>query len=797
MNTLRHFLLPMMGILALSACSERALVSEDSNIQDGTAGRITVCSEMVRFDGPESTRAEYTVSDRDGFVLNWTLGDTIGIYPVGGDQHAFPISEGSGSSAAVFDGGTWAVKEGYEYSAYYPYEFMNGRRKVTALPVSYDGQTQTANGVASHLAAYDYQASAPTQADGTGEILISLKHLGCFLRIQMLIPNPDSFTRLVLESSGTKFATAGTFDLTQETPAIAPTRTAQSVTLTLDGVSTTQENQVLTMYMCLPPCDLTGSTIHATLYGNMVQTYVQDFEGKDFEAGKAYAYSAENTEVTEFEGHEYVDLGLPSGNLWATCNMGATQPEQSGSCYAWGETSTKSSYSWSTYSGYTASWIEKAPLDGDGFPIGEDIQHPAQYPDYGLDICGSTHDAATANWGGYWHMPTDVDIQELLDNCTWTSTTKNGVSGYKVTGTSGNWIFIPNSSLWTSTLYSRGSEDYAKYLYGNSLSSTSRYYGYYVRPVYNPDVTKITVEEVPAIQKIGNSIQLNVSVYPANAADKTLSYSSSDNTVAVVSNTGLIIAVSNGNSNITVSHGAISVDCPVHVHDLSQALSPEYVDLGLSVNWATFNVGACCPECYGDYFAWGATEPLYYAGYAQSTSPVWKSGKSGGYNWVNTPYQTANTTDYSSTRWTKYLGSTTSPYKDPSATNVDALKTVLDPEDDAAHVNWGGSWRMPTRAEQDELRTNCTWTWTTINGIKGYKVQSNKSGYTDRWIFLPAAGFRYDTYLNLVGSYGYYWSSSLITDYPDDAYGLGFSSGLYSTYSDDRYFAQSVRPVCQ
>ena len=232
--------------------------------------------------------------------------------------------------------------------------------------------------------------------------------------------------------------------------------------------------------------------------------------------------------------------------------------------------------------------------------------------------------------------------------------------------------------------------------------------------------------------------------------------------------------------------------------DGSQSATHEYVDLGLSVKWATCNVGASKPEEYGDYFAWGATEPWYEPGYAQENPQShWKSGKSGGYNWVNTPYQTANTTDWSSTKWTKYLGSTSSSYKDPSATNADALKTVLDLEDDAAHVNWGGAWRMPTRAEQDELRNNCTWTWTTINGIKGYKVQSNKSGYTDRWIFLPAAGYRDDTSLDGVGARGYYWSSSLYTDYPYCAYYLYFYSGDYYTYLNYRVYGRSVRPVCQ
>lgn len=191
--------------------------------------------------------------------------------------------------------------------------------------------------------------------------------------------------------------------------------------------------------------------------------------------------------------------------------------------------------------------------------------------------------------------------------------------------------------------------------------------------------------------------------------------------------------------------------------------SHEYVDLGLSVKWATCNVGANAPEEYGDYFAWGETEPKDY--YDWST-----------YKWCNGSYDTP----------TKYC--TNSSYG-----TVDN-KTVLDKEDDAAAVNWGGNWRMPTKTEQDELRHNCTWTWTTQNGVKGYKVTSKSNGNS---IFLPAAGFRYNSSLNNAGSGGSFWSSSLTTGDPNNAFTLGFgSSGVHDGYSN-RYFGRSVRPVCQ
>lgn len=129
-------------------------------------------------------------------------------------------------------------------------------------------------------------------------------------------------------------------------------------------------------------------------------------------------------------------------------------------------------------------------------------------------------------------------------------------------------------------------------------------------------------------------------------------------------------------------------------------------------------------------------------------------------------------------------------------------KTVLDPEDDAAHVNWGGDWRMPTSAELKELSSslNCTWTWcevgnTEFNGVAGYKVQSKKSGYTDKWIFLPISGSRHKSSLGLIES-GFCWSSTLNVDYPDFADTIHFNSELVVCDHEARYYGLAIRPVC-
>lgn len=186
----------------------------------------------------------------------------------------------------------------------------------------------------------------------------------------------------------------------------------------------------------------------------------------------------------------------------------------------------------------------------------------------------------------------------------------------------------------------------------------------------------------------------------------------------------------------------------------------EYVDLGLpsGLKWATCNVGAKNPWEYGGYYAWGETEEK--SDYSCST-----------YKLCNGSYD----------NMTKYC--TSSSYG-----TVD-YKAVLDPEDDVAHVKWGGTWRMPTKAEQDELRNNCTGTWTTLNGVNGYKV----TGPNGNSIFLPAASGRCGTETG--DSNGSYWSSLLYSDNSSNAYFLYFDSCYYLWGNDYRYYGGSVRPV--
>ncbi|MCQ2322558.1 MAG: fibrobacter succinogenes major paralogous domain-containing protein, partial [Bacteroidales bacterium] len=194
-------------------------------------------------------------------------------------------------------------------------------------------------------------------------------------------------------------------------------------------------------------------------------------------------------------GHEYVDLGLPSGTLWATCNVGANRPEDYGDYYAWGETTIKTKYKWNTYKWCRGSWRTQTKYNTNSKYGTVDNKTVLEMSD----------DAVSVNWGGDWRMPTTEEWEELCGSCTWTWTGQGGKIGYRVTGPNGKSIFLPaagyrsGTSLngagsygyyWSSSL-STSDPNCGRYLYFVSsffyLSSRgSRYCGCAVRPVCPP-----------------------------------------------------------------------------------------------------------------------------------------------------------------------------------------------------------------------------------------------------------------------------------------------------------------------
>ena len=275
-------------------------------------------------------------------------------------------------------------------------------------------------------------------------------------------------------------------------------------------------------------------------------------------------------------------------------------------------------------------------------------------------------------------------------------------------------------------------------------------------PTFTLDKSSLTVDSSGGSHSVGYTIEHPIDGASVSVSDNKswitnpsasggkITFKTTDHT-STESRTGTITATYNGiTRQITVTQkGAERIT--------STASSPiniggHYaVDLGLSVKWATCNVGATSPEGYGDYFAWGETSP-----------------------------KTSYTKDNCKT-WDKRMGDMGG-----------------DSSYDAATANWGSGWRLPTESEFRELIDNCTWTWTKLNGVDGCEVKSKKNGNS---IFLPAAGCCYSDTTDYQGSYGDYWSSA-----PGGAYGaycLYFGSDSHYTSLDRRYLGRSVRPVAE
>ena len=390
-----------------------------------------------------------------------------------------------------------------------------------------------------------------------------------------------------------------------------------------------------------------------------------------------------------------VDLGLPSGTLWANMNVGATSPYDAGSFFQWGETTpcddTTDVWAIANYTpgdeAFTGTSSEDFGTEKDPMVAGGRIESDP----FGFttgNIAGfNQYDAATANWGDDWSTPTLLQLRELLFCCTWTARElEDGAVVYKVVGPSGDSIFIAGACykganvendnphmavLWSSTLGPNHAKE------AHSL-------------VYQPDGLYYTVL---AERNIGCNIRPVI-------ADR----------------------------------------------DQMQEAHPQAVDLALPSGtlWADMNVGACSPEEYGDYFQWGEAVPCTYMSehlsmpinYAPGFSPVSRSN----YGTDKDPIYAEGTM----VRNNVWKG------------NI-AGKTKFD----AATANWGLSWCMPTKAQMEELFSECELNMCSRGGINGLLV----TGRNGNSIFLPAAGQRAEDEIYFKGRYCDYWTSESFSQY--------------------------------
>ena len=387
----------------------------------------------------------------------------------------------------------------------------------------------------------------------------------------------------------------------------------------------------------------------------------------------------------------YVDLGLPSGIKWATFNLGATIPEEMGSTYPWGHTSPESTVSWSLYQFY-----ESGSNDND-VVFNKYIANPPSVVN--LDIADDAANAHPA-WGDKYRMPTDDEWYELKSNCTVESITYNGVSGNKVTGPNGKYIFIPEGLYWSSTLSEMPANSTVAVAYMNGTGyinpdiGSTRRTALYIRPVYDPDFV-FGINAVPMCEINGDVLYV---------ADR--------------------------------------------------------------------NLGASSPEDAGRYYAWGET-----IGYTSSEGHY--------FNDANYVFNVGGELD----KFSKYVKSGQAEYWGVAGDPDDLIE--LEAMNDAAAVELGGDWHIPTTLEMNFLRNNCDWVWDAVRC--GYTV-TGQGTYSANSIFIPAAG-HCNSLISEYGIQGYYWTNRISYDQSYNALVLRFDSAGQYTSDEGRGHGVSIRAV--
>ena len=298
---MKKYLFLTMAILGLNSCSQDDL--NNSQNDKNEVSRIILTADNFKLDNESRTSLSPTES---GMAFAWSNSDTIGIYPERGDQVCFPIAVGTENNYAWFDGGGWALKPSSKYAAYYPFNKANYFRTSNSVLLVYDGQKQTGSASTSHLGAYDFMAADATMPE-EGEVALAFKHVNSVLRFNIKMPQAANLTSMALVAEENVLPSQCALNLLTTPATLTPIKSENTIFLDLAEIEVTQAGEQITLYMMIPPCNLTNKSLNAHLIDDKGNSYSAVLTGKNFEAGMAYSFDVEAT-VSE----ETTDVTLSS-----------------------------------------------------------------------------------------------------------------------------------------------------------------------------------------------------------------------------------------------------------------------------------------------------------------------------------------------------------------------------------------------------------------------------------------------------------------------------------------------------
>lgn len=450
--------LSCISILLLFSCSSET-AETDNNIVDGNVGdnvqRVIIKSKPFMYDG--NTRTLLTATDK-GVSFAWAEYDALGVFPItpqSNNQAKQPLNidtENCENDAhyATFDGAGWALIKGNTYAAYSPYNGdIPSSTPYTSVPIDMTGQ----DGILATIGKnYDYMYAPSTFTEEacsngvTHEVVFDFEHAIAIIQLRLTIPVATTWKDLTLSSATghNVWMTKATMDVSNGE--ITPTDSSSNISVSLSNVTTTVESQEIIVYVAALPTETGVMYLSATATDG--REYCAALSSKELVAGKAYRWIATLAEFYTGDGtqngHNYADLGLSNGIKWAMTNIGATNPEDYGGYYSWGETKAygeedqtnltnynyndqqsyvKTIYHWKTYKWCDGTYNTMTKYCTDSEYGNFDNKQSLEEDD----------DAAVQKWGSGWHIPNLYEMNGLCNKCycVWTNNYHNtNTSGY-------------------------------------------------------------------------------------------------------------------------------------------------------------------------------------------------------------------------------------------------------------------------------------------------------------------------------------------------------------------------------
>ena len=806
-----------------------------------TSGQGQTLTIQAVLDDSSDAAETKTVRNDDGSV-SWQTGDRISLFFGSGSNGGSAFTTTDSGKTASFTGTIEAFTAGGEdfdggmvyFWGLYPYDAAatcNNTSVTTNIP-------STQRGVAGTFSSGQHMTLARSE-----NLLMSFKSVCSGLRFSLQTEGVES---AVFHPIGNEAVVGDiTVSMTDGLPVVTSMRnTSSEITLIPDGGAFEVGKDY---YFEFAPFTATRG-FDVTLYkGNQQATFT-------FSTSRTFARNKYTWKTNLDEGLEWstipgydgkVDLGLSV--LWATCNLGASAPEESGDYYAWGETSPKDVCNWENYkwsnnpsNGHGHITKYNPPMRSTGRPY---YDYDDSYMDHKI-ILDADDDAASTQLQELWRTPTIDEWDELLENCTWTWTKRNNVWGYNVSsnvsGYEGNSIFLPAAGYCDERGYDSCSglegiymSSSLAYSYPNTTDMPYNFYrfdlcedicwtptlfrccGTTIRPVYGERVIvpeRLSLDKTEVSLYVNEGTSISASFYPASVSNKyeslTWNTNPSSSILRFESNnwngkTAQIQSNAPVSTKLTVhSINGLTAECAVSIVEPKPYIDENGIDRGKGIEivetvngvsktvvWAPVNLGYSEKYPYGKLYQWGRKAGQGYGpangnDEAGNKTTVTTSTATSGYPLVNPEAGT----------FYKYVNYYT--YDWYAATTGEQFKVNWNEIEETEYVGnpCPKGWRVPTRYELEGLIVYKS-SWTTKNGQNGYYFKGSLASLPDASsLFLPASGYRdnNDGRISNRGGNGRYWSS---TPYSLSASSLYFSSSSASVGSFGRAYGNSVRCV--